>query len=175
MYKNEIQTEYSKIYDHFYKRIADKVGYKITNATKVKIIDRIFKDLSWDDQTAIRATIKYEGYNRNTTSKITGIESKKLFKSFDIASRHMYYPKNIKLAVPKYYTVRSKKKKVLTAEDFGGKKYVLNALSKSGIIYKEQLMKHLELGWYYLWTIPGCGDVARQIILKAIDRWLGIN
>jgi hypothetical protein len=83
----------------------------------------------------------------------------------------MYSPLNIKIAVPTYYTIRSKKKTPLCVEDFDDKKYILNALKKSGIIYREQLLRHLDIGWYYLWTIPRCGDNARQIILQAIDRW----
>ena len=171
--KNDSATEYSRIYDYFYKKFADRVKYKITNGSKVKIIDQIFKDISWDFQTAIRAGVKYNGFSTWTKTKITKIEAKQLAKTFDTAMKHMYSPNNIRLAVPKYYNIRSKKKTPLTKEDFGHKTYVLTALQRSGIIYREQLLKHLDIGWYYLWTIPGCGDVARQIILRAIDKWNG--
>ena len=41
MINNDTATEYSKIYDYFYKKIADKIKYKITNSSKVKRTDKI--------------------------------------------------------------------------------------------------------------------------------------
>lgn len=61
--------------------------------------------------------------------------------------------------------------KFIVKMDLDGAQYIVTALRKSGIFTKKQLYKHLSLGYYYLWSIPGCGNVAIQKILKAIDKW----
>ena len=164
-------TNNSKIYDYFYKRFTDHIKCEVATSTKSKRIDEIMSDLNWDDQEVIRARIKYSNLNYDTMSKITNIPKKKLIKKMDIATKHMYSPKNIRIAVPKYYKITKKNQTKLTESDFGSSIYILNRLHESGIMTREQLFRHLELGWYYLWTIPGCGDASRQIILMAIDKW----
>jgi hypothetical protein len=166
------KTEYAKIYDNYYKRIADLKNYKITDKTKAVKIDKIFKDLDFEDQVAIKIAVRYSNIPRKQTVKILEAKSyNHLIKAIDKAERHMYSPNNIRIAVPTYYSIKKKKMSLLLEKDFSDKRYILNALHKSGFMYREQLLKHLELGWYYLWTIPGIGDNAKQLILKAIDNW----
>jgi hypothetical protein len=169
----DLPTVYTKLYDKYYKQFADQVKYTIKNGTKSKIMDRIMRELSWNDQTALRAMVTYHSYE--VASKNTGIDKRTLQKHYDIAVRHIYSPKYISMAVPKYYKLKNyNNAKELTAEDFYGKKYIVNALrNKSGIIYKEQLLKHLNNGWYFLCTLPGCGTGARMTILMSIDKWSG--
>lgn len=172
---NNLPTDYSKIYDYFYRKFADQVFYKIKNPTKSKVIDTIFRSLSWDDQQAIRARVKYSSHTYDHMSKITGIPKKKLQKNMDIATRHMYSPQNISIAVPRYYKIKSKKQHKITEFDFDGNKYIANRLIDAGLDTREKLNRHLKNGWYYLWTIPGCGDSSRQRILMAIDKWNAEN
>ena len=172
-------TLYSKIYDQFYSQFAKQAKYKITNKTKVNIIANIFEHMSLSDQIAIRSAIVYH-YNFELAAKnLNGMSKKKLSQQYETAVFHMYYPSNISLAVPKYYKVNTKTKNphiVLKESDFGGNKYIITALEKkSGIIYREQLLKHLSNGYLFLWTLPGCGDKARRSILMAIDKWNGID
>jgi hypothetical protein len=162
-------TEYSKIYDEIYGNFAKKEKYEVTTEYKGEIMDYIFSDMSFQDSTAIKAYCKYHDFNR--AAKISGMDKKVLMKNYEVARRHMYSPKNIATAINGYYIINKKNQYELKAEDFGGSKYIITALNKSGIHTKEQLYKHLSNGWWYLWTIPGCGDGARQKILTAIDKW----
>ena len=164
-------TEYSEIYDYFYEKFCRKAKYSCKNTTKSKVIDRIFSELSWDHQTAIRAMVKYSKFDNYVATKITGIDIKKLNKLFEVGARYMYSPRCIKMAVPKFYKITTKKKTKLNVGDFDNRKFILTALNKQGIEYREQLYKHLSMGWHYLWTIPGVGNLAKEKILKAIDKW----
>jgi hypothetical protein len=93
-------------------------------------------------------------------------------KDYQIAKRHMYAPNSIRIAIPKFYKIKINHEETkLHKSDFDDQKYIMTALEKSGIDTREKLFKHISLGWYYLWTIPGCGDAARQSILMAIDKW----
>ena len=171
--KLDVPTVHTKLYDKYYKKFADQIKYEITNGTKAKIMDQIMRELTWNDQTALRAMVTYHSYE--VASKNTGIDKKTLQHHYDIAVRHIYSPRYISMAVPKYYKLKNyNDTKELTADDFGGKTYIVNALKKkSGIYYKEQLLKHLSNGWYFLWTLPGCGAGARMTILMSIDKWTG--
>ena len=82
----------------------------------------------------------------------------------------MYIPVNIKITIPNYYNIKNNEETILHKEDFGNDKYIINRLNESGILTREQLNRHLEAGWYYLWTIPGIGEASRQKILKALDK-----
>lgn len=172
---NNLPTDYSKIYDYFYKKFADQVFYSIKNPTKSKVIDNIFRNMSWDDQEVIRARVKYASLSYDKIVKMTGIPKVKLTKKMDNATRHMYSPQNISIAVPRYYKIKSKNQHKITEADFGGNKYITNRLIEAGLDTREKLLRHLHNGWYFLWTIPGCGDNSRQKILLAIDRWTAEN
>ena len=168
---NSLPTDYSKIYDYFYKKFAYQVFYTVKNPTKSKVIDKIFRNMSWDDQEVIRARVKYASLSYDKIVKMTGIPKVKLIKKMDNATRHMYSPQNISIAVPRYYKIKSKKQHKITEFDFDGNKYIANRLIEAGLDTREKLNRHLKNGWYYLWTIPGCGDSSRQKILMAIDKW----
>lgn len=168
----DIPTEGSKIYDYFYKEFAVQSKYKISNEYKASIIETIFRELDYDYKEAVRVFIRNNKYANSAVW--SGYDKKTIIKRFEVAKRHMWSPKNIELAVNGYYTDKKLCKTRLTKRDFGDKTYILNALAnKSGIMYKEQLLKHLDNGWYFLWCIPGCGDGARKEILIAIDKWNG--
>lgn len=170
--KLDLPTENSKIYDYFYKEFALKEKYVITNEYKATIIEQIFTELDYEQKEAIRVYIKNRGYMN--LAIWSGYDKKTIVKRFEVAQRHMWSPKNIELAVAGFYSDNKLCKTKLTKRDFGDRTYILNALSrKSGIEYKEQLLKHLDNGWYFLWCIPGCGDGARKEILVAIDKWNG--
>jgi hypothetical protein len=162
-------TDYANIYDKYYGKFAEKIKYSISEGTKTTIIGRIFKTLPFQDQQAILIMVRYKSYE--IASRILGIDKRKLIKNYDIAVRHLYSPKNITKAAPKYYTMPKTHRTEITSDDFENR--ILNSLKKSGIIYREQLYRHLDMGYYYLWTIPGCGDAARQKILMTIDKWNG--
>lgn len=163
-------TEYSKIYDEIYGPFAEKEKYEVTTEYKGEIIDYIFSDIDFQYTTALRAFIKYH-HDYTIASKMSKIDKKTLMKNYEIGRKRMFAPKHIASAINGYYDIKKKDQHILTAEDFGRAKYVVTALNKSGIYTKEQLYKHLSNGWWYLWTIPGVGDGARQKILTAIDRW----
>jgi hypothetical protein len=165
-------SENSKIYDYFYKEFAVKSKYKISNEYKATIIEEIFKDLDYDFKEAVRIYLRNRNYANPSVWK--KYDKKAIVKKFELVKRHMWSPKNIELAVKGYYSNKRLCKTKLTKYDFGDKAYILNALvNKYGIEYKEQLLKHLNNGWFFLWCIPGCGDGARQEILIAIDKWNG--
>ena len=164
----EYNSENAKIYDKYYLSLAKKAKYRVGLTRKVKAIDKILRDLSWDDQQIIRACSRYCNYH--TASVITKIDKKKLIKGLDTATRHLYSPENISIAIPKYYKIKGKVTE-FTDSDFSGNRYIRNRLVISGITCREQLLKHLEAGWYYLWTIPGIGDASRQRILMTLDKW----
>ena len=169
MINNDSVTEASKVYDKIYAHIASKEKYTISNTTKASRIEKILNEFDFEERTALRCCCRYSDIN--VAVKISGIDKKVLSKNYKLARRHMYAPNNIQIAVPKFYKLKLKNETKLTKYDFGGQQYILTALLKAGIDTKEKLYKHLSLGWYYLWTIPGCGDNARQYILMAIDKW----
>lgn len=170
--KIERNTEASHIYDVIYGPIANKENYKVSNSTKSARIEQILATMDFEEKTVLRACCKYQGlYSSGTASKVTKIEQKRLAKIYKQARRHMYAPNNIRIAIPKFYKISKVHQKKLSEYDFDGQKYIYTALLKSGLDTKEKLVKHLSLGWYYLWTIPGCGDNARQTILLTIDKW----
>jgi len=163
-------TEASRIYDHYYAHLAAKENYEITNDYKTLIIEDIFKQLDYDYKEAIRLNVK--NANIMNPSVWKKIDKKTYAKNLAIGNRHMMSPLSIGKAISGFYSNKSLCKTLLTKWDFGGKQYIITALNKkSEIYYKEQLLKHLSMGWHYLWTIPGCGDGARQSILEAIDKW----
>jgi len=169
------ETEYSKIYDHFYTQFYNdvkKAGVGIRNSTKTARVREILDQLSHEDRADILDYFHYRQFQNPNAWKSRGIDMKKLIKRFDTCSRYMYSPKAIETAVPGYYTrYNDLKDKEFNEWDFGGKKYILTALNKAGIYNREQLYAHLKFGWYFLWTIPGCGDGARQRILMALNVW----
>lgn len=167
-------TEASRIYDYYYGKLAADNNYEISNDYKTLIIEDIFKQLDYEYKEAIRLNVK----NRNIThpnvwKKVMSKYVYKVYaKNLAIGNKHMMSPLSIEKAVAGFYSNKSLCKTPLTKWDFGGKQYIITALNKkSEIYYREQLLKHLSMGWHYLWTIPGCGDGARQSILEAIDRW----
>lgn len=164
-------TEYSRLYDNLYGQFAKQKKYVVTDEYKSVLMDNIFTTLPENEQTAIKLITR--GHSYDHAAKLARMDKKVLVKSYTTGYRHLQSPQNIAIAVNGYYDITSGPKTPLTEEDFGNRKYVLTALKKAGIIYREQLFKHLNNGWRYLWTIPGCGDGARQYILTAIDRWDG--
>lgn len=172
--------EYTLIYEHFYgkfvRSMRGKRPFRVSPQRQVTVIDTVLASLPYEYANAVRLKMKY--LNFTTASKVSSIPKKKLTSYYDTAVKRMLSPKNIELAVPGYYPKpRTEEEEVnfhrLTEEDFGNNKYVITALHKSNIYYREQLMKHLSTTWFHLWTIPGCGDGARQKILLAIDKWEG--
>jgi len=177
-------TEYLKIYEYFYDKFLKQTKLTLTREEKINAIDAIMDSLSWNDSNVLRLYIRYSYTIKNlyiepysifgTASKMSNIPENKLRKSFEIATRHMYAPDFIVAAVPTYYKCGKDLVKVpalLTKDDFGNKKYILTALNKQGFMHNYELKRHLSNGWYYLWTIPGIGDAARQKILMAINKW----
>lgn len=162
-------TKYTELYNTIYGKFAKQRGYKISNKFKIIIMDRIFTNIPENEAIAVKILSK--GYTYDQAAKLAKMDKKVLLKSYDLAMKHLMSPKNISIAVHNYYKVRKKKVTKFTEADFGGRKYIITALERSGITCREQLYMHLDNGWYYLWTIPGCGDAARQAILKAIDTW----
>lgn len=168
------ETEYSKIYNYFYTKFYNdvkKTGVGIKNNTKTARIRKILAELKYEDRIDILDYFHYKQYKNPNAWKSRGIDMKKLTKRFEVCSRYMYNPKFIEIAAPGYYTRFSDKDTKFNELDFGGKKYIVTALNKAGIYNKDQLYAHLKHGWYYLWTIPGCGDGARQRILMTLDEW----
>jgi len=172
---NDRETEYSRIYDHFYAKFYNDVkksGVGIRNNTKTSRIRKILDQLSYEDRSDILDYFHYRQFKNPNAWKSKGIDMKKLTKRFETCSRYMYNPKFIEIAAPGYYTrYNNLKIKIFNEWDFGGKKYVITALNKAGIFNRDQLYAHLKHGWYFLWTIPGCGDGARQRILMTLDEW----
>ena len=177
-------TEYLKIYEYFYDKFLKQTKLTLTRDEKINAIDAIMDSLSWNDSNVLRLYIRYyytikksniEPYTIfGVASKMSGIPENKLRKLFDIATRHMYAPDFIVTAVPTYYKYSKDLVEVpalLIKEDFGNKKYIVTALNKQGFMYNYELKRHLSNGWYYLWTIPGIGDAARQQILITINKW----
>ena len=166
----DVPTEYSKLYDEIYGTIAYKKRYRCSTSTKSDRMDRILSQLDYKDVVSIRSYYKYHDFGK--AAKLSGMDKRILAKNFDIAKRHLYSPKLITIAMPYYYSIaKSDTQHKLTIDDFEGNKYILSALERSGLDTRERLLKHLANGWYFLWTIPGCGDNARQCILMAIDKW----
>lgn len=164
------------VYETFYGTIRKRLTFSDelstpTDAKKVEMIKEILADMPYINQIAIISCTNYSTYH--AASSITGIEVNRLKKSFELGIKILHYPKNIEIAIPGFYNygIEEDYCTPLRKEMFGDRKYIVTALNKSSIVYKEQLMRHLSLGWYYLWSIPGCGDAARQAILKAIDNW----
>lgn len=179
-------TEYEKLYYCFYEKFVNQIGYKPSKTEINDGIAAIISNLEWSEAEVLRAYARYVFSKKpakddtifGLAERNTGISSKKLYKKFNIAKRHLYAPNNISLLVPNYYKLPPKDVREyhkLTKEDFDGSKYIVTALNKSQIYYMEQLKKHLSNGWYYLWTIPGIGDNGRQKILIAIDNWNKVN
>lgn len=183
-----------RIYDYFYNKVREfnKQLYvnnnlydeiTMTDEKKTEVITEILDSLPFDESDAIQICVHHSNFMNK--SIWGGRDKKKVIKQFETATKHMYSPINIAKAVPDFYISPEKlfekydvpsynsfdTEKILTKEDFGNKQYIITALNKSGIYTQYQLLKHLSLGWYYLWTIPGCGDGARQQILMAVDRW----
>jgi hypothetical protein len=156
-----------KIYNYFYSDFLKtmKDTSFATNEFKSAAIEDILGTLDFDFQTAIRICVHHSAFTQKGVWKAT--DKKFMKKRFITASRHMYYPSNIRIAVPWFYDV--KQDELIEVNDLFDKR-LINALNKSGIYYKSQLRKHLSVGWRYLWTLPGIGDGARQTILTAIDK-----
>jgi len=185
MGKKKKQEEDTSLYT--IPRIDENLYYQIflncygkipTNISKTKTehVQDIMNIL--DDMPQICKIAMVIGSRYNTwraASNMCGIPKKKLIQQYNLAIKYMYRPLNIAKAVPKFYDVKrySYTDKQLTKLDFNNKQYIITALNRSGIYTKEQLLKHLSLGYFFLWTIPGIGDTARQIILKTLDRWNG--
>lgn len=176
------KKEYTTIFDYFYGRFVRDMkkrgnkGFSVNINKQISVIDNIFASMPYEYSNAIKLKIKYKDFIR--ASKVSSIDKKKLVGYYDTAVKHMYYPKNIELAVPGYYPKpRTEEDEEnfhkLIESDFGNNKRIITALHKSNIYYREQLMQHLSLSWFYLWTIPGCGEGSRQGILMAIDKWEG--
>ena len=168
-----------KIYNYFYNKAIEKYNqyhpdykFTITDKEKSDAIDDIFSSLPFEEIEAIRVCIHHSYIENKNVWKDR--DKRAMLKRFNIATRHMHYPANICKAVSEFYNTNPDGNSyihLLYNEDFGFCRYIVNALNKSGIYSREQLMRHLSLGWEYLWSIPGCGDGARQEILRAIDRW----
>lgn len=176
------KKEYAAIFDYFYgkfiksMRNRGKKPFVVSINKQMYVIDNILTSMPYEYSNAIKLKMKYGNFI--TASKVSSIDKKKLSGYYDTAVKRMYSPKNIEMAVPGYYPKpRTEEDEAnfhrLTEADFGNCKYILTALHKSNIYYREQLMQHFSLSWFYLWTIPGCGDGARQKILLAIDKWEG--
>ena len=163
-----VGTKYVKIYDHVYSRFAKEKSYEPSNAYKIEIISTIFNNMDMRHSMAIEAYVRYKDFKK--AAKILNCSPKLFSNVYDTAMRRMYSPQNIATAVLNYYEVQGQET-LLKDSDFGGRKYIITALDKAGLYSKERLMKHLTNGYYYLWTIPGCGDVARQRILMTVDAW----
>ena len=161
------KTDYTMIYDKYYSRLASKIKYKPAQSTKVKAIDEIFWSLSWNDQQIIRACTKYHD-NTAVMSKMMEWPKKKISKAIITAERHIYSPLNIAIAIPRYYSLG--RGKFIKESDFDNK-YLFNRLIKSGLDTREKILRHIEDGYYLLWTIPGCGDESKIKLLTVIDKW----
>jgi hypothetical protein len=161
-------TDYTLIYDKYYKNFASRIKYNPAQSTKIKAIDKVFWNLSWNDQNIIRACTKYHD-NTSVISKIMEIPKKKIGKMIVSAEKHIYSPINIAIAVPRYYKLR--KKQIPIKESDFDNKYLYNRLIASGLDTREKILRHIEDGYYLLWTIPGCGDESKIKLLTVIDKW----
>ena len=162
------RTDYTMIYDKYYKKFAEKINYHPALSTKIKAVDKIFWTLSWNDQQVIRANTRY-GENITIMYKMTKISKKKLAKSLVTAEKHIYSPINIAIAVPRYYNLR-KRQTPIKESDFNNK-YLYNRLIACGLDTREKILRHIEEGYFLLWTIPGCGDESKIKLLTVIDKW----
>lgn len=169
--KVDLPTDASYIYDMIYGHL--NKNNKLSSSTKSARIEKILADMDFEEKTVIRACCRYEtiGAGIDVAVKMTNINRKKVIRLFKQIKRHMYSPLNISIAIPNFYKLKLNDETKFTDSDFGGQKYISRALIKAGLDTREKLYKHLSLGWYYLWTIPGCGDNARQSILISIDNW----
>ncbi|MBR6289165.1 MAG: sigma-70 family RNA polymerase sigma factor [Acholeplasmatales bacterium] len=161
--------EYIRIYDDIYRKFAEQMKDYDENDNHIAVVAVVVDNLPPHEQIAIRSFYRYGDYHK--AAKMTNVDQKTFSKSVSSARRHLESPNNIALVVPDYYKIDYDNSKALTKEDFGNKQYVITQLHRSGIYYKEQLIKHLSNGWNYLWTIPGCGEGARKLILLALDNW----
>lgn len=174
---NNQPTDASKIYDVVYGHIASITKTKIKNSTKSARVEKILATMDFDEATALRLccknSLRFTDPHFERIAKISGIDRKKLVKDYNLGTRHMLSPNNIRIAVPSFYNLKGKNntRTEIKDSDFGQQKYIKTRLNNSGIYTREVLLRHLSLGWYYLWTIPGCGDNARMSILLAIDKW----
>ena len=164
-----MSREHIKIYDAVYSNLFKTKLAEPSDIGKEVLAKEIIEDLPVNEQIAIRAFYRYGDYHK--ASVMTNVNQKTFSKSIDSALRHMRSPEHIRKASPSYYDINTVVAIPMTKEDFGNKTYILHALNKSGFYYREELIKHLSLGWKYLWTIPGCGEGARQMILEALDKW----
>lgn len=163
-----MNRENVRIYDYFYGAGKLYMAIYLDDEIKSNKIDEIFNTLPFEEQNVIRTCVHHSRIgNKSIWNSLN--ERRKLMKKFETASRHMYYPSNIEIAIPGFYKCTGKRLTKITEVDFG-KKYIVTALNRSGIYYKEQLKIHLDNGWRFLWTIPGIGDGARISIITAIDN-----
>lgn len=166
-----------KIFNNYYGKICEDMPVRLADNQKAEGMRLILSTIPYNYQIAVVSCNQYSTYH--AASKMTNIPETKLRKNLDMGIKYIYYPKNIKIANQYFYNISHICDKIkenptfLTAETFDNRKYIITALNRSGIMYKEQLMRHLSLGWFYLWTIPGIGDAAKQTILKTIDKWNG--
>ena len=160
---------YNDIYLKFAKQLPDYDEKKDDNRAILTGI--VVSNLPLHEEIAIRSFYRYGDYHK--ASKMTNVDQKTFSKSVSSARRHLESPNNIATVVLNYYgfNINMSESQVLTKEDFGNSHRVVNSLNKSGIYYKVQLILHLSNGWHYLWTIPGCGEGARKLILLALDKW----
>ena len=164
--------EYTRIYNELYKKFAKQMPDYKENGDEFYIenMQTVINRLPVSEQIAIRSYYRYGNYHR--ASAMTKVEQKTFSKSISSARRHLESPNNINTIVPGYYSIDLPEEPTkLTKEDFGNNQRIVNRLEESNIFYKEQLIKHLSNGWNYLWTIPGCGEGARKLILLALDKW----
>ena len=161
--------EYKNIYLDLYKKFAIQMDDYKTDTKYISKVSSVVETLPISEQIAIRAYYRYGDYHK--ASEMTKVEQKTFSKSISSAKRHLESPINIATVVPGYYDTDIQNRTTLSLADFNNKQRVINSLNKAGIFYKEQLIKHLSNGWNYLWTIPGCGEGARKLILLALDKW----
>lgn len=173
--KHELEDSNKRQYMNIAKLVyGDTLHLTEENITRFQYINliQLVYHLELSEQIAIKAYCRYGDYHK--ASKMTKIDQKILARSVESAIRHLRGPQCISFLDPSYYdkyTIKGGNVHPLSKYDFGGKQYIVTALNNCGIKTREALLKHLSNGWYYLWTIPGCGDTARQYILMALDQW----
>ena len=190
--EDNMNTEYTKIYDHFYGNHAKAARYNPSDDEKIKAISYIFNAVNnWREQQAVRACVRYNAFGvggYTSAVKNTGISKKELVKYYEQGKRHMYAPLMIAIAVPGFYYPNHNKNEnpdeyweKITLEDMGNNPRYLRALNRQGIYYKNQIKIHLtansewtswngKYNWYFLWTIPGIGDGGKQTILRFLEE-----
>ena len=189
---------YDHFYGYLAKREGIK---ELDDDTKVTVIESILHNEEWAVSNAIRAYINYNcnidkavkntGIDKKELKKHFNTGCRHMYFPNNIAEAipnfYSKYINNLDLYTDKkgdirivgtkqlasevLCTIDKKQDKFISKLDFNGAQYIVNALHKSGIYTKRQLYKHLSLGYYYLWSIPGCGNIAIQKILRAIDKW----